>query len=166
MIKRGRVFLAYFFTLAGILLWLGAIFLAPFLKSRSLNLNVFVYALFSPICHQIPSRTFTFLGNPLAVCGRCLGIYFGFFAGTAFFPLLKGFSNSPVPKTKTFILFSLPIALDTLGNFFNLWATANWYRFGIGFLWGTLLPFYFIRGLHEFFLKMVPQGAEGRFQHR
>lgn len=155
MEKRRRVFLAYFFTLAGILLWLGTIFLAPYLKSRSLNLNVFVYALFSPICHQIPSRTFTFLGNPLAVCGRCLGIYFGFFAGTAFFPLFEGFSRTSLPKTKTFILFSLPIALDTVGNFFDFWTTPNWFRFAVGFLWGTLLPFYFIRGLHDFFCSKI-----------
>jgi len=165
MKEKSKVLLVYFFTLTGIFLWVGAIFLAPYLKSQSLSLSAFIYAFFSPICHQIPSRSFFFLGSPLAVCGRCLGIYFGFLAGAAFFPLLKGFSNSSLPKTKTFIFFSLPIVLDTLGNFFHLWITSNWFRFTIGFLWGTLLPFYFIVGIVDFSLKVRKKSIESKLQN-
>lgn len=144
----------YFSTLGGIILWLAAIFLAPFLKSRSLTLNILFYDLFSPICHQIPSRSFFCFGSPLAVCGRCLGIYLGFLAGTILYPFLGGFSKSTLPKKESFLLLSLPIALDTLGNFFGLWTTSNWLRLLIGFIWGVLLPFYFILGITDLALHL------------
>jgi len=144
----------YFSTLGGIILWLDAIFLAPFLKSRSLTLNILFYDLFSPICHQIPSRSFFCFGSPLAVCGRCLGIYLGFLAGTILYPFLGGFSKSTLPKKESFLLLSLPIALDTLGNFFGLWITSNWLRLFIGFIWGLLLPFYFILGITDLALHL------------
>jgi len=148
------ILIVYLSTLAGIILWLAAIFLAPFLKSQSLTLNVVFYALFAPVCHQIPSRSFSCFGFPLAVCGRCSGIYFGFLAGTVLYPFLGGFSRSTLPRTKTFILLSMPIALDTLGNFFGLWTTSNQVRFLIGLIWGALLPFYFILGITDLATKL------------
>jgi uncharacterized membrane protein len=45
--------------------------------------------LFSKICHQIPERSFYFCGEKLAVCQRCTAIYFSFFLGILFYPLLK-----------------------------------------------------------------------------
>ncbi len=30
-----------------------------------------------PLCHQIPSRSLAWLGQPLAVCARCEGLYLG-----------------------------------------------------------------------------------------
>ncbi len=30
-----------------------------------------------PLCHQLPSRSLTWLGQPLAVCARCEGLYLG-----------------------------------------------------------------------------------------
>jgi uncharacterized membrane protein len=149
--ERRLIFLIYFLTLLGILVWIGAIFLAPYLKSHSKAWNIFVYAIFSPICHQVPSRSFFFFGYPLAVCGRCLGIYSGFFFGVGLYPFVRGFSAVSLPKTRIFILISLPIVTDTAGNFLNLWNSPNLARFATGFLWGTILPFYFITGLVDLF---------------
>jgi uncharacterized membrane protein len=153
MNSKNKTFLLYFLTLGGIVIWLGVIFLAPYLKNGSLDLNIFIYVCFSPTCHQIPARSFFIFGYPLAVCGRCLGIYFGFLGGTVLYPFLKGFSNLNFPKARTFILFSFPIVIDTMGNFFRLWMTPIWFRFFIGFLWGTILPFYFIKGFTDVFLR-------------
>lgn len=153
MNKKHKVYFLYVLILTGVIAWLGVIFLAPYLKSQSLSLNIFIYSVFSPICHQTPSRSFFFYGQPLAVCGRCLGIYSGFFIGTLLYPFLKGFSNTDLPKTRIFVIFSIPIVIDTMGNFLHLWLTPNVPRFFIGFLWGLILPFYFIAGITDLLLN-------------
>jgi len=153
MRKKSKAFILYILTLAGIIIWLGIIFLAPYLKSQSSGLNTYLYSCFSPICHQIPARSFFLFSYPLAVCGRCLGIYFGFLGGTILYPFLKGFSNLKLPRAQTLILISLPVVIDTAGNFFRLWMTSNWLRFLTGFLWGLILPFYFIIGFTDIFLR-------------
>ncbi len=150
--------LVYSLTLAGALAWLVIIFLAPYLRSRSPGLSLFAYAIFSPFCHQIPSRSFFLFGFPIAVCGRCLGTYFGFLGGIVLFPLVKGLLNFSLPKARTFVLFSLPIGLDFLGNLFHLWKSSNWIRFATGFIWGIILPFYFIAGLTDCFVRTKRNG--------
>jgi uncharacterized membrane protein len=154
MKRRSKILVVYFFSLSGIVVWLGIIFLAPYLKSQQSGWNILFYSVLSPICHQVPSRSFFLLGYPLAVCGRCLGIYAGFFIGVLIYPFLKDLSNTTLPKTKTFILFSFPVVIDTLGNFLRVWMTPNLPRFIIGFLWGLMLPFYFIPGITDFFLSI------------
>jgi len=149
--KEKKALTIYFLTFGGIIIWLGLILLAPYLKSQSLRLNVLVYTIFSPICHQISSRSLFLFGHPLAVCSRCFGIYFGFLIGFLLYPLLKRLSNTTLPKTRIFIFISSPIVFDTLGNFFRLWITPNIPRFIIGFLWGIILPFFFIVGIIDLF---------------
>ncbi len=36
-----------------------------------------VRLLYAPICHQKIERTLSLLGQPMAVCSRCAGLYFG-----------------------------------------------------------------------------------------
>jgi uncharacterized membrane protein len=36
-----------------------------------------IRSFFSRLCHQNPARSFVLEGSPVAVCVRCLGIYFG-----------------------------------------------------------------------------------------
>jgi len=146
---RNRILPVYLVTLIGTLAWLGAIVLAPYLRSRGIPPARFIYFCFSPVCHQIPGRSFSVFGYPMAVCARCLGIYFGFLAGMGLYPLLRGFSKIQLPKMKIFLAVSLPIVADTAGNLLGLWATANLLRLATGILWGTILPFYFVTGLAE-----------------
>jgi len=153
MRRKNKILLIYFLTAGGIIAWLCMIFLAPYLKSRSSGLSTYIYALFSPFCHQIPSRSFSIFHHPLAVCARCLGIYFGFLAGIALYPFVKGFSEISLPKVKTLIFISLPIVIDTVGNLF-LWMSPGWLRFLLGFIWGLILPFYFIAGLADYFVNI------------
>ncbi len=153
MRTKSRIRLVYFLTLAGILLWLGLIFLAPYLKSRDSGLNNFAYLIFAPICHQIPARSFFLFGHPLAVCGRCLGIYFGFLGGMGLFAFRRGFSITTLPRIRTFFLATSPLVFDGIGNFFHLWSTPHWIRFLTGFLWGLILPFYFITGVSDYFIQ-------------
>jgi len=160
MKTKSRVRLVYFLTLAGTLLWLGLIFLAPYLKSRDSGLNIFAYLIFAPICHQIPARSFFLFGHPLAVCGRCLGIYFGFLGGMGLYAFRRRFSVTTLPRIRTFILATSPLVLDGMGNFFHLWSTPHWIRFLTGFLWGLILPFYFITGVSDFFINRDREKAE------
>jgi len=146
---RNRILPVYLVTLIGTLAWLGAIVLAPYLRSRGIPPARFIYFCFSPVCHQIPGRSFSVFGYPMAVCARCLGIYFGFLAGMGLYPLLRGFSKVRLPKAKIFLAVSLPIVADTAGNLLGLWATTNILRLATGILWGTILPFYFVAGLAE-----------------
>jgi uncharacterized membrane protein len=144
------VLLVYLLTTAGTLVWLAAIFLAPWLASRSFGrAAAFVYAIFSPVCHQIPERCFLFHGHPLAVCGRCLGIYAGFAAGLFLYPLVRGFSTLRLPSARVFLLLSLPMALNAAGGILGLWASPIGLRFATGVVWGALLPFYFVTGLAD-----------------
>lgn len=150
----------YGLTVFGTIIWIGAIFLAPVLKSRSAGrAAAFLYSVFSPICHQIPGRSFFFHGFPLAVCGRCLGIYVGFLAGLVLYPFVRGFSGAALPSLRLFMLLSLPIGLDFAGNFLGLWNSSNAARFSTGLLWGCLLPFYFVTGVAEPFIQRISNKA-------
>lgn len=153
MTVKTKLGLIYVITLAGIITWIAAVFLAAYLKSQSSPLSGFIYAIFSPTCHQIPSRCFTAFGYPVAVCARCLGIYFGFLFGTFIFPFTKGFAEPTLPPAKTFILVSIPISVDTAGNLLGIWTSSDWVRCLTGNVWGLILPFYFLAGLSDFLLR-------------
>lgn len=153
MTTKAKFVLIYSVTLTGIITWIAVIFLAPYLKSQSSPFSGFIYAIFSPTCHQIPSRCFYAFGHPLAVCARCLGIYCGFLLGISIFPFVKGFGTPALPKAKTFILLSIPIVLDTGGNLLGIWTSPDWVRFLTGIVWGLILPFYYLAGLADFFLR-------------
>ena len=140
-------------ALAASLAWLSAILLAPYLRSRGdAAAASFLYAVFAPVCHQIPSRSFFVRGFPLAVCARCLGIYAGALAGLLAYPFVRGFSRIGLPAGRLFLLLSLPISLDFAGGAFGLWSSPNGLRAATGFAWGLILPFYFVTGVVELVL--------------
>jgi len=153
MRNERRLVLIYALTMAGALIWLATIVAAPWLGSRSNALAPFIYACFAPVCHQIPERSFTLFGFPLAVCARCLGIYAGFCAGMILYPIRRGFSGVRLPKTALFLMISAPIVLDAAANVFGFWDSSNLVRFSLGLLWGSILPFYFMTGLGELALR-------------
>jgi len=158
---RKTVRAVYTLTLGGTFVWLAAIFLAPELAARGqTGASRFLYAVFSPVCHQIPGRCFALRGLPLAVCGRCLGVYAGFAAGLAFYPLVRGFSRLALPPARLFLLSVLPLALDGLAGMLGLWTSPIGVRFATGFAWGTVLPFYFVTGLADLVLIRRRRRAE------
>src|SRR5512143_811999 len=139
-------------TLAGTAAWLAAIVAAPWLAGHGRpGAARFIYAVFAPLCHQIPDRCFWLSGQPMAVCGRCLGIYAGFAAGLLAYPLLRGFARASLPPARLFAAMTLPMVVDAGGGILGLLASPIGLRFATGFLWGTLLPFYFVTGVADFF---------------
>jgi uncharacterized membrane protein len=141
----------WIWSVLGMAVWLALIFLAPWLASRGAAAAArVIYAAFSPICHQLADRCFVLEGHPLAVCGRCLGIYTGFAAGLGFYPFVRGFSRIALPKAGLFLLMTLPMALDGAAGLLGVWRSPIGLRFATGFLWGTVLPFYFVTGVADF----------------
>jgi len=134
-------------ALAGTGVWLGLIVLAPWLAGHGAEGPArIIYALFSPLCHQVRDRCFTLGGQPLAVCGRCLGIYGGFLAGLLLYPVVRGFGRPALPRPATLILSTIPVAIDGLAGVLGLWHSPIGLRFATGIVWGTILPFYFVTG--------------------
>ncbi len=155
MKMKTKIAVIYIVTLTGITIWIGAIFGAPYFRSQSSSFSGFLYAVFSPTCHQIPARCFYIFGYPMAVCARCFGIYSGFLLGTLIFPLIKGFSAPAMPKAKTIIFISIPIVIDAGGNLLGIWASSDWIRFLTGTVWGLALPFFFLAGLTDYILNKI-----------
>ena len=137
-------------TALGSAVWLALIFLAPWLAARGASSAArVVYAAFSPTCHQIAGRCFVLDGHPLAVCGRCLGVYAGFAAGLVLYPLVRGFSRLSLPDARLLLLLTLPLALDGTAGLLGIWKSPIGLRFATGLLWGAGLPFYFVTGVAD-----------------
>jgi uncharacterized membrane protein len=159
-VARRTILRVYAATTLGTSAWLAAIVLAPYLRSRGAEGGAsFIYALFSPLCHQIPGRSFFFHGFPLAVCGRCFGIYSGFLAGLVLYPFVRGLSRVAPPAGRAFWLLSLPIGADFAASLLGLWQSTNGIRFATGLVWGVILPFYFVTGVLE--LSLWAEGRKG-----
>ena len=50
---------------------------APLLAPSHPVIALLIRSFFSRLCHQDPGRSFVVDGSPIAVCVRCLGIYWG-----------------------------------------------------------------------------------------
>jgi uncharacterized membrane protein len=150
---EGTVRLTFVLTFLVFSVWLAGIFLAPYLRSLSSPWAPFIYALYSPFCHQVPERSFSCFGYPLSVCARCLGIYSGMLFGLVLYPFIRGGRQVRVPESKVFFVLSAPIVLDTAANFIRLWRSSNSVRLATGVLWGSVLPFYLITGLVDFLIQ-------------
>ncbi|NTU51325.1 MAG: DUF2085 domain-containing protein [Candidatus Aminicenantes bacterium] len=158
---RRTVRAVYAATVAGMVLWLGAIFAAPWLAGRGADGAArFLYAAFAPTCHQITERCFALGGHPLAVCGRCLGVYAGFAAGLALYPFVRGFSRLALPRARVFVLSILPLALDGVAGVLGLWRSPMEVRFLTGLAWGAILPLYFVTGVADLVLTRRRRRSE------
>lgn len=114
--------------------------LAPaFLAAHSYSFPaVLGYLLFSPICHQIPERSFQLCGYPLAVCHRCSGVYLGLFIGFLL-PLEKLLHFRSPMRRKTFILcMCAPMVMDILFSSLGIWHNTPLSRFATGLIFGSL----------------------------
>jgi uncharacterized membrane protein len=158
--------LTYAVILSGTALWCALIVLAPAaMSSRGfVPLAGILYALFSPLCHQIDARSFHLFGAPLAVCGRCSAVYFGFLSGTIAYPLAGDLLRSARPG-RTFLLVALaPMLLDVMLEVTGLHESSNALRAATGAWSGVLLPFLIIpgavEGISQFFSQPNPRSIQ------
>jgi uncharacterized membrane protein len=110
----------------------------------------FAYIFFSPVCHQIPERSFYLWGHPLAVCQRCSGIYFGLLLALLL-PLDKCLRFcSPLRRRICVLCMSAPIMLDALLPYLGIWSSTYISRFVTGLFFGSLSAVLLSRALSEF----------------
>jgi uncharacterized membrane protein len=135
------------------LLWggLSAAFLAaPLLHARGhFGAAALLNALFSPVCHQDPGRSFTFCGQPWAVCHRCSGIYFGLFLGSLLPFELSVILDSPRRRRFCVLLATLPLLLDALMPLSGIWLNTPVSRLATGLLFGIMISSLLGPGLGE-----------------
>ncbi len=137
--------------LSGALAWCALIVLAPAAASvpRFAPLGALLYAFFSPLCHQIDARSFHLFGEPLAVCGRCSAIYFGFLSGTAAYLCAGGALRMRSPGRIFLAAAVAPMLADVLLEASGLYVSSNEIRAVTGAWFGVLLPLVIVPGAVE-----------------
>ena len=103
------------FILAAVFSWCALIAAAPLLASLggvASGTAAFLYDLFSRVCHQFDSRSFHIAGFKFAVCIRCFSIYFSFFLGILFSPLIRRTRIAAVSSSLLLIASLMPMGLD------------------------------------------------------
>ncbi len=129
--------------------------LAPWLAARDSSAAQTLYHAFSSVCHQIPARSFHLFGHPLAVCGRCFGIYVGLLCGSLIYPLILPLSSTRLPRPWVFPAFGAPLLLDVIAGLLGLWNSGLWLRSVSGLLWGGVLPFYILPAAQELSARLL-----------
>ncbi len=164
-----RWFSAHWLALANLAVFLYIAFpmLAPILmKVGDARAGRLLYTLFSPLCHQLPERSFflfgqraaysyaelaqflggevprryigdAVLGYKVAICQRDVAIYGAMFlAGLAFGALRRRLKPLPL---RAFLLLLLPLAVDGTGQLVGLWESTPLSRLLTGGLFGAAL---------------------------
>lgn len=125
--------------IAAIGAWCLLILLTPLTVDRVPKAGIFLYLFFSPLCHQLPERSFFLFGHQLPVCARCLGIYAGAFLGSFFAK-----KESPSPWVLVAGLF--PMAVDG-GTQLLFRESTNFLRLTTGLIAGFVTVFYLYAGI-------------------
>jgi len=117
-----------------------AALLAPMLAAHSRAEAVALYVAFSPFCHQNVARSWHLLGEPLALCVRCLGFYWG----AALAGVLLAFASWRACAV-ALILFAASWALEATA----ILAPPAFVRFGVGVALGVTVMGTAITGLDQ-----------------
>ncbi len=136
------------------LLWgsiCAALLAAPWLASLGhARAAAVMYALFSPVCHQDPARSFAWFGHSWAVCHRCSGIYAALFL-TSLWPFELSFLLNPPRRRRLWVLAAtVPLLLDFFAPLAGLWINTPGSRFFTGWLFGTMLSSLLVPAVAEF----------------
>jgi len=126
------------------------IFSAPLLLHLGCGRAAFLnYLFFSPLCHQLPERSFSLCGYQLAACARCTGICIGSLTGLLF--ILGSYERrlKNIPEKKLFFLFGAPMGVDWLLATAGIYDSFAFLRALTGFLMGVILPFYIVPGIFD-----------------
>jgi uncharacterized membrane protein len=137
--------ITYSVILVGAFLWCGALVLPPLLLASGWYVSAgALYQFFQPICHQLPDRSFSIAGYPLAVCIRCSAIYFGFLAGSLVFPLIVSWGERLGQYRIILCAVTLPMVLDVALDISGLHGSTDASRLYTGALFGVILPFFIL----------------------
>jgi len=106
-----------------------------------------IYQAFSPLCHQIPSRSFHFDGVPLAVCARCTGVYFGLIPGLMVYPLWRRVDSERMPHRAWLTAGIAPMAIDCVAGVVGMFSSPIAFRTATGILAGMAIASFILPGL-------------------
>jgi uncharacterized membrane protein len=151
--------LTYAVILAGAIAWCTLIVIAPAAASSAAYapLATFLYAFFSPLCHQIDARSLHLFGGPLAVCGRCTGIYFGFLLGTIAYPFARRVRRGEGPGRVFLLVTVAPMVLDVLLEAAGIHESSTELHALSGAWFGVLIPFLIVPGAVEGISQLLVQ---------
>ncbi len=128
---------------------------APILAAHSCpRVAAVVYLFFSVLCHQIPERSFFLLGNPLAVCHRCFGVYLGMFIGC--FIENRAMHRSAKARRYWVLAAIALVGFDLVAPISGLWTNTLLTRFSTGLLFGIVVSSLLVRGFDEFLQDFRP----------
>ena len=105
---------------------------------------------FAGVCHQLPHRSPHVAGIQLAVCHRCLGIYWALPLAALLYALTRGFW--PIRgKGGILILMlaALPAAVDWLGDVLGWWVNTPASRMTTGAIFGLTAGYFFTRAVTD-----------------
>lgn len=105
----------------------------------------FVKTSYSLVCHQNPDKLIFFSCGFSFTCSRCTGIYFGALLISLFLVIRP---LDFLPDKKLLILFSAPMIMDVIFTSFHLYSYSKLIAFITGLLFGSILFFYFYKGLN------------------
>ena len=152
-------------VVAGALIFVALLVAAPLAQANGLQwLSFTVYETFSHFCHQTPERSFYIAGYPLAVCARCTGLYVGFAAAVAFYPVMTSLKRTHAPERKWLFIAAAPLAIDFALGFLGVWENSHLSRFLTGALLGAVSVFFILPGLVQLSLYQRMVGAKSAGQ--
>lgn len=93
-----------------------------------------IYLCFAAVCHQLPGRSFHWLGYPLALCARCTGIFLGVWLAT----LAALVARVPRASRAGAVVAAALMAADVFTEFAALRPPLAGLRFATGFLVGVV----------------------------
>ena len=100
--------------LLGCLAWLFLVASPPLLAAAATPLEALPRLLLSPVCHQLPERSFALSGVAFAACHRCVGLYIGFTLGVALWPRLGTAAAWLAAHPRWIVAFFAPLGVDVL----------------------------------------------------
>jgi len=146
-------------------MWLGVIFLPPWLAATGHSFSaISLYRGLSGICHQIPERSFSWLGSPLAVCARCTGIYFGFVIGLMLYPFCRRVNDLTIPALVWLPVAALPMLVDVCGDYIGLFKNTFFSRTATGLLVGIVAAFFLLPAWVAIAFPRSPEPQEHSFK--
>lgn len=89
---------------------------------------------YSHFCHQMPERSLTLWGIPLAFCARCTGFYGALFGASLLFAIFDLKLTLRLPLA---IILMLPMAVDFAFDLSASSQWANWLRLLVGLVGGA-----------------------------
>jgi uncharacterized membrane protein len=90
------------------------------------------------ICHGIPHRCFVLFGQPMPICARCTGVYFGIMGGVVLFGLLPFLRRRVLPSVYAVALI-VPLFIDGVSQATGLRESTNPLRLTTGIIAGLAI---------------------------